>query len=561
MSSTRPLVARGVDHAYGDRRVLSGVDLTVPPRARVGLIGENGVGKSTLLRIVAGVESPDAGSVERPPRTGILWQEAPVDADATIGELLDAYLAEVRAIERELQEAAAAIGGDPASADRYAAALDAAERADVWTLEARRGAVLDGLRLTALGLDCRIGEVSGGQRSRIALAGLLLARPDALVLDEPTNHLDDDAAAFLAAELRTWNGPVLFASHDRAFLDDVATELVDLDPARAGHPVRYGGGFTAYLAEKERECARWEQQYAAEAGEIARLSEVAATTARSIAPGRGPTDNDKFVHAFKGSRVQSAVSRRVRDAERRRDELAASRVEAPPPALRFAGVPSGRAAPRDDAEVLVAIDGVRIPGRLALPGPAGAGGRRGSGDGGDAASGRLAITARDRLLVTGPNGAGKSTLLAVLAGELDPPVGTVQRRSRLRVGLLRQDVALADPAEPALRVYERAVGHRRAEIAPLSGFALLPGEQLARPVGALSVGQRRRLALAIVLADPPDLLLLDEPSNHLSLSLAVELEDALRDYPGAVVVASHDRWLRRRWMGRSLRLGEPAGRG
>ena len=536
-SPNYPIVARGIDRSYGDRRILTGVDVTVPPGARVGLIGENGVGKSTLLRILAGVETADAGDVTRPARTGILWQEAPVDEHATVGHLLDGYTAELVGIREEFEAAAAALDDTPATHERYERALDAAERAEVWAMDARRDEILEAMGVARLGLTTSIAAVSGGQRSRVALAGLLLGRLDALVLDEPTNHLDDDAVAYLVGQLRTWAGPVIFASHDRAFLDEVATELVDLDPDRARTATRYGGTFTDYLDEKRRERERWEQQHRAEQDELARLTRVASTTARSVAPGRGPRDSDGFIHAFKGARVQSAVSRRVKDAERRRDALEADAVRKPPPVLRFAGIPSG-STPVEGT--LIDVTDLRIPGRLAVE--------------------RLTVAAGDRLLITGVNGAGKSTLLGVLAGEVNAQ-SAVTRRKGLRVGLLRQDVRFADADATPRDIYRAAVGEQRSEAVPLAELGLLPGRALDIPVSALSVGQQRRLALATVIANPPHLLLLDEPSNHLSLALAVELEEALQSSPGAVVVASHDRWLRRRWVGRVLRLEDPQRRG
>ncbi len=260
-TSIPPIVARGIDRAYGDRRILTGVDITVPPHARTGLIGENGVGKSTLLRILAGVEAPDVGTVERPKRTGILWQEAPVDEGATVRDLIDGYTRELHDIRRESEDAAAALDDTPATQHRYQRALEEGERSEVWTLDARRDEILQGLGVARLGLDRTIGEISGGQRSRVALAGLLLSRPDALLLDEPTNHLDDQAVAYLETQLKGWRGPALFASHDRAFLDEVATELADLDPDRSRTATRYGGTFSDYLDEKRRERERWEQQH------------------------------------------------------------------------------------------------------------------------------------------------------------------------------------------------------------------------------------------------------------------------------------------------------------
>ncbi|TPX00873.1 ABC-F family ATP-binding cassette domain-containing protein, partial [Schumannella luteola] len=154
--------------------------------------------------------------------------------------------------------AAALAGDDPDAADRYAELLAAAEAAELWTLEARRDEILDGLGVAGIPLDRPVGEVSGGQRSRFALAALLLARPEALLLDEPTNHLDDEAVGFLASRLRAWRGPVLFASHDRAFLDEVATGLVDIDPSASDGLTRFGGGYSDYLAAKAAERARWE---------------------------------------------------------------------------------------------------------------------------------------------------------------------------------------------------------------------------------------------------------------------------------------------------------------
>jgi macrolide transport system ATP-binding/permease protein len=540
---TQPIIARGIDRSYGDRRILSGIDITVAPHARTGLIGENGVGKSTLLRILAGVEAPDGGTVERPVRSGILWQEAPVDLGATVRELIDDYTRPLLDIRREFEDAAAALDSSPASAARYERALDAAERAEVWTLDARRQEVLEELGVG--GFETRrasrgapqpaertIGELSGGQRSRVALAGLLLGRPEALLLDEPTNHLDDQAVAYLVKQLVAWRGPVIFASHDRAFLDEVATELVDLDPDRTRAATRYGGTFSDYLDEKRRERQRWEQQHRTEQDELARLERVAATTAREVAHNRPARDNDKFIYGFKGGNVQTAISRRVKDAERRHSVLEASAVRKPPRVLRFAGIPSGANAAGDG--LLVDATGVRVDGRLDVE--------------------RLTIRSDERLLVIGPNGAGKSTLLAVLGGSLAVDGGTLLRRKGLRVGTLQQDVRFADAALTPREIYRAAVGEQRSELTPIGDLGLVPLSQLDRPVGSLSVGQQRRLALAIVIANPPHLFLLDEPSNHLSLALAVDLEEALGTYPGAVVVASHDRWLRRRWEGRVLRL-------
>ncbi|ANJ26261.1 ATP-binding cassette domain-containing protein [Agromyces aureus] len=599
---------------YPDRRVFSDLGFSVAPGQRLGLIGENGVGKSTLLRLIALSQATDAaggpptpapdvtgdGRVSRPRRTGLLTQELPFAPGDRIGDVLEHALDDVRAIERELDAAAAALAGTgagagagfdtggathgasgggfsndeaaaAASADRYAAALDAAEHADVWGADARRDQLLDGLGVGSLGLDRRVDEMSGGQRSRFALAALLLRAPDALLLDEPTNHLDDDAAAFLESRLRAWRGPVLFASHDREFLDRVATGLLDLDPGRRGAlavaepqatrgrsgPSTYastritsddllaasggtvfGGGFTEFLSVKADERQRWQRQFEVEQQELAGLRALVANSgggaARNVAHGRAATDNDKFIRHFKGENVDRTVARRVRNAEQRLEVLEREQVQKPPSPLAFAGIPQGSQALDEASGLLAQLTDAAVEGRLEVP--------------------SLQVPSTARLLVTGDNGAGKSTLLNVLAGTQRLDRGSVQRRRGLRVQLLEQDVRFAEPEVAARRVYERTLGERRAEQVPLSSLGLVAPRDESRPVGALSVGQQRRLALALVIARPPHLFLLDEPTNHLSLALATDLEHALGTYPGAVVLASHDRWLRRRWSGDRLEL-------
>jgi len=572
LSHSLHLRADGLSAAYGGRRVFADLSFSVAPGRRIGLIGENGAGKSTLLRLLAGVEgATDAatgvgggadvsGRLTRPVRTGFLEQVLPFRTEDRVGDVLEASAAEVRAIELELDAAAAALArddADGAASARYSAALDAAERADVWSLDTRRDELLDGLRLGTIDLDRRLDEVSGGQRSRFALAALLLAAPDALLLDEPTNHLDDDAASFLEDRLRAWPGPVLFASHDREFLDRVATGLLDLDPGRAGAVALagagggqagasrdevlaasggtvFGGGFSEYLTVKADELERWRRQYDDEQEELRRLRGSAADSARHVAHGRAATDNDKFLKHFKRGNVEQAVSRRVRNAEQRLATLEREQVRKPPSPLEFAGIPSGSHALEDASGLLLQLSDVAVEGRLEL----------------DA----LQVAPLTRLLVTGAIGAGKSTLLGVLAGDRPVDRGTVHRRRGLRVQLLEQDVRFADPDASPRRLYERTLGERRAEQVPLSSLGLVAPRDESRPIGTLSVGQQRRLALALVIARPPHVFLLDEPTNHLSLGLATDLEQALGTYPGAVVIASHDRWLRRRWAGERLEL-------
>ncbi|MEU0945588.1 ABC-F family ATP-binding cassette domain-containing protein [Streptomyces canus] len=538
------LLARDLVRTLGGRRVLDGISLTASPGHRIGLIGENGVGKSTLLRVLAGPDEPDAGSVTRPADLGFLHQEMPYDADSTIAVVLDEALREAREDLAELDRLGAELAllpedDDPGHQDlldAYGRRLEQAQDRESWDADRRAALVLDGLGLGAFGHERTLGSLSGGQRGRLALAALLVRRPSALLLDEPTNHLDDGAATFLEEQIRALPGTVVVAGHDRAFLDAVCTDLIDLDPAVDG-PVRYGGNYSAYLSQKRAERERWERRYTEEQEDLAELRQAAGVTAHRVAPDRGRTDNEKMGYGHRAGRVQHQISRRVRNATRRLEDLERTQVAEPPRPLRFAAGDMA-AHSEEDSGPLLSLHGIRVPGRLALDG--------------------LEISPTDRLLVTGGNGAGKSTLLAVLAGHL-PAEGEVRRRGGLTVGLLTQDTNFEHPDRTARDTYEQTLGARRTEQVPLGSLGLIHEADLDKPVGHLSVGQRRRLALALLVACPPQLLLLDEPTNHLSPRLCDELEAALGPGPGAIVVASHDRWLRRRWQGRAVRLEGGAG--
>ncbi|MGH4030028.1 ABC-F family ATP-binding cassette domain-containing protein [Actinomycetota bacterium Odt1-20B] len=532
------LLAHDLVRDLGGRRVLDGVSLTASPGHRIGLIGENGVGKSTLLRVLAGVDEPDAGSVTRPADLGHLHQEMPFDAASTIDAVLAEALHEARADLAELEllgeELARVPEDSPGHQEllgRYGRCLERAQERESWDADRRAALVLDGLGLGSLGHDRTLGSLSGGQRGRLALAALLVRRPSALLLDEPTNHLDDGAAAFLEEQIRALPGTVLAASHDRAFLDSVCTDLIDLDPAVEG-PVRHGGNYSTYVREKRAERERWERRYAEEQEELEALRHAAGVTAHRVAPDRGRRDNEKMGYGHRAGRVQNQVSRRVRNATRRLEELERGQVAEPPSPLRFAADAPAARSP-EGPQPLVSLADIRVPGRLALD--------------------LLEVSATERLLITGDNGAGKSTLLAVLAGQVAAE-GVVRRRRSVTVGLLTQDTAFDRPDRTVRDTYELSLGPEVSERVPLSSLGLLHAGDLDKPVGLLSVGQRRRLALALLMARPPQLLLLDEPTNHLSPRLCDELEEALGTGPGAIVLASHDRWLRRRWQGRELRL-------
>ena len=540
----------GVSKSYPDRRVITDINLSVSQGERVALIGENGAGKSTLLRIVAGVELPDSGSVEVPGRIGLLWQDPPFTLTDTVDDVIAQALSAPRAILKEFEEATAALEGDEASAaERYDHALEMATRHDVWNLEHRAQIVLDGVGLSGLSGSRRADRLSGGQRARLQLAWLLLSRPDTLLLDEPTNHLDDAGIDFLTQSLLDWPGPVLFASHDRAFMDATANGIADLDPAPLPHSVvsevavddpstgigvtRYTGTFSEYLLARASQRERWQQQYDAEQAELKELARAARDSHTVGHEGAAPRSEIRKAKKFYADRNATVVARRVNDFTRRLEELRNEQVRKPPRQLEFQGLDVGQRGTHSAPPVLVALSQAGVTHRLSPT--------------------SLTIGRQDRWLVTGPNGAGKSTLLALLTETLQPDTGTISRSRSTTVGILPQEVAL-HPAPTVEQLYIDTLGVELAEEIPLTSFGLVAPRDMSRVVGQLSTGQQRRLALAMVLASRPDLLILDEPTNHFSLTLTTVIEEQLPSYPGAVVVASHDRWLRRSWTGQRLEL-------
>lgn len=523
------LIVRDLAKSFGTRTVLDGVDLTAAPGQRVGLIGENGTGKSTLVRIIAGIEQQDSGSVQAPTDLGYLAQDSGLSPDQTVEEVLTEALASLHDGVRRLEELA---GDLPEAADAYAEQLEWVEAHDAWDADRRAEVAAHRLGLEQIPRDRLVSELSGGQRARLALAALLTRRPDCLVLDEPTNHLDDAALEFLESQLVEMRGAVLIATHDRVLLERVCTTLVDLDPSHLGTDGRggrtYSGSYSAYLAAKQDSRRRWQEEFEEQQDLLNELRGKTRTSTSDIAHNRGPRDNDKFIYNFKGENVQSTVRRRIRDAEQRIAAIERDPIPKPPAPLEFSGSFDGRRAGSAMVRELT------VPGRLTLD--------------------RLDLAAGDHLLVTGSNGCGKSTLLAALAGQV---TGTGDVRVDARaVGHLPQDVSFPDPARTPREIYDDV-----APLRPITDLGLLHPRDVGRPVGELSQGQRQRLGLALLMATPHDLLLLDEPTNHLSLALVDALEEALAATPVTVVVASHDRWLRDHWAGsrvdlRTSRLAE-----
>ncbi|MFF2779275.1 ABC-F family ATP-binding cassette domain-containing protein [Streptomyces sp. NPDC058052] len=517
----------------GERTLLDRVSLSVRPGERVGIVGENGAGKSTLLHLLAGEVVPDEGRVVAQADDGLrlLRQTPDLPPESTVADAVDAALADFRAMEVRLRALEARL--DDGAADDLAAygeLLTTYELRGGYEADARVDKALHALGLAHIARDRRLGTLSGGEQARLGIACAVAAAPEVLLLDEPTNHLDAAALDWLEESLRGHRGTVVAVSHDRVFLERVTTALVEVDTDRRDL-VRHGEGYGGFRAAREAARRRRRQEFEEWRTETERLEVYAAGTAHAVAAGRVMKDNNKMAYDRAAGRVQASVSGRVRNARERLRRLREDPVPEPAPPLAFTARPEVGVVEGE----LLALDHVRIGRRLAVD--------------------SLTLAAGERLLIHGGNGAGKSTLLRVMAGDLVPDRGEVRRRGR--IGFLAQEVTVRRPAESLLTAFGEGLGLDLDEdglAERMLSYGLFRPADLTVPVGALSAGQLRRLALARLLARPADLLLLDEPANHLALGLVEELEQALDAWPGAVVVVSHDRALRRRFTGRIRRM-------
>ncbi|MFC9995290.1 ABC-F family ATP-binding cassette domain-containing protein [Nocardia sp. NPDC127526] len=506
----------------GGQLVLDGVDLTVSPRSRWAIVGENGRGKSTLLHVLAGELAPDSGAVQRIGTLALATQELPDHDERDIGDVIDEQLAPARAALDRLDAATAALTAErPGADEEYSAALDLVQLLDAWDADRRVRVALEGLGAIT-DRQRPLATLSVGQRYRVRLAVMLGAGHDFLLLDEPTNHLDSAALEFLTAALRGFAGGVVLVSHDRALLSDVAETVIDLDPTRDGRPRVYGGGYAGYRKGRAAERERWEQEYKQQRTEAERLAQDLTAAQDRLVTGWRP---DKGTGKHQRATRAGALTRAV---HRRQDALDRHSVDGPPPPRRF----TMPAMPSRPGVTLIRAEEIMVDQRLREPVG-------------------VTLDSGDRLVITGANGAGKSTLLEVLAGTLEPTAGTVHRARRARIRLLRQESA-QQPQRRARDAYAAFTAGLVSggllaadEVVDLAELGVLSTEDANKRLGELSMGQQRRLDLACALAARPHLLLLDEPTNHLSIALVDELTEALRASAAAVVVATHDRQLRR----------------
>ncbi|WP_140627185.1 ATP-binding cassette domain-containing protein [Methylibium rhizosphaerae] len=476
--------------AFGHVALLDGADLSLEPGERLGLIGRNGAGKSSLLKILAGLEKADDGllQLQQGLRRFYVPQEPAFAAGASVFDVVSEGIAEAKALRARYE--AHAEGEDLDALQTRIEALDG------WTWEQRVGETLQRLHLDA---QAKVEALSGGTKKRVALAQALVAAPDVLLLDEPTNHLDLDAIVWLQDLLGAYRGAVVLITHDRAFLDAVATRIVELD---RGVLRSYPGNFAAYEATKQRELeaealanARADKLLAQE--EVWVRKGVEARRTRSV------------------SRVNRLLALRARRAARR-EAVGRVRLDVD------AGLPSGK--------IVAELDGVSKS----------FGGRPIVRDF------SATILRGDKVGVIGPNGAGKTTLLKLILGELPPDGGRIRQGSNLQVAYfdqmretLKPDATLADFISPGSEWIE--IGSQRKHVMSYLGDFLFAPERANSPVKSLSGGERNRLLLARLFARPANVLVLDEPTNDLDIDTLELLEDLLQNYEGTVFLVSHDR--------------------
>jgi ATPase subunit of ABC transporter with duplicated ATPase domains len=523
MSAT--IVVKGLAAGHGERVLFSGLDLVVAPGDVIGLVGVNGAGKSTLLRLLAGLDEPEEGAIRLSPPAAVVGH-LPQEPDRRPGETVRRFLGRrtgVAQAQHDLDAATQAlVEGLPGADDSYSTSLERWLTLGGADLDERAAEVAADLGLT-IDLDQPMTSLSGGQAARAGLASLLLSRYDVFLLDEPTNDLDLDGLDRLERFVTGLRSGTVLVSHDREFLARTVTGVLELDLAQ--QQIRlYGGGYQAYLEEREVARSHAREQYDEYADTRAQLEARARAQRSWMEKGvrnarRKMSDNDKIGRnvRIESTEKQAAKARQTEKLIERLDVVEEPRKEWE---LRM----EIAAAPRAGAVVATLRGAVVRRGSFTL-GPV-----------------DLEIGWADRVAITGANGSGKSTLLAALLGRLPLDEGHASLGPGVVVGEVDQARGLFLGDEPLLDAFGALVSPLPpAEVRTLLAKFGLRAAHVTRPAATLSPGERTRAALALLQARGVNLLVLDEPTNHLDLPAIEQLESALANYPGTLLLVTHDR--------------------
>jgi ATPase subunit of ABC transporter with duplicated ATPase domains len=520
------LTAKDVSLARGGRPILERVSLSVVPGTRLGVVGPNGIGKTTLLRVLAGTESADSGVVERSPATltvGHLAQEL----DAGTDEDLLGYLARrtgVAAAGAELDRLTAALGGDPSLLDAYSEALEVYLALGGDDFDARAATVCAEVGLPASRLPLAVTDLSGGQAARARLAAILLSRFDVLLLDEPTNDLDFEGLALLERFLGSDAGAFVTVSHDRAFLDRTVERVLEIEE-HTHRAVEYAGAWSEYVERRALRRSQASSAYESWKAERQRLTQRIRTQRAWSEEGvrralKKPKDNDRAQRGFKINRTEKQASK-VRTSERALARMGTLDKPWEGWQLHLDLAPVARSG-----DVVV---------RLATATVERGGWRLGPVD--------LEIGWAERVAVMGPNGGGKSTLLAALLGHRDLDGGTRFVGPSVRFGELDQRRDRLTGAATLAEAFVADTGVLMEEARSTLAKFGLSAEHAGRRVVHLSPGERTRAQLAALMVRQTNCLVLDEPTHHLDLPAIEQLESALEDFGGTLILVTHDRWL------------------
>ena len=520
------LQVSNIRKSFAGEVILDAVSFTVNRGERVGLIGPNGCGKTTLLRIILGQEPPDSGSVRLGPgdvQVGYLAQALEYAPDATIDLIIKQAVAGLTNAEQRVQTLAAAMGqAVGAELDLILTAYDQAltefERLGGYAIEARINAILDGLGLHALDQATPVQILSGGQKTRLGLARLLLTYPDLLLLDEPTNHLDIGALQWLEQFVRGYDGAVVIVSHDRAFLDNTVSAILEIDD-QTHRLTSYPGAYTDYVEAKENARLKHLTAYKEQQEFVQRMTATIAdkeSYARHIE--HGTID-------FATRKVAMGIARRMTVQRKRLERLLASEERIDKPSLTWQMKLDFGDPPESGREVLVLEDvGQRFGPRPLFEDV------------------NLTLRAGERVALIGPNGSGKTTLARLISGQLTPSAGRVHLGAGVRLGYFAQEQDLLDQASTPLETVRSVAAMNETDVRSFLHFFLFAGDTVFTPVRLLSFGERARLALARLVALGCNFLLLDEPINHLDIPARSRFEQALTAFGGTALAIVHDRY-------------------